>query len=99
MKQREIESILRRVRELKPKRDSGREERVRLLLQRQKLFREISGARVRGRVEELVEEINQIYKSDVDADRLKERAKSIRIQHLWSAIERKRSRGGAGGRG
>lgn len=98
MKQREIETILRRVEELRPGRDCEREEQLRLLLQRRMLRSKIEGGRVRGRVEELLEEVNEIYKSEVGEDRIEESAKAIRLQLLWNAIEWRRRRRTSGAR-
>ena len=53
----------------------------------------ICGARVRGSAEQTpLEEVNDIYKSEVGEDRVRESAKVVRLQILWSAIERRRGR-------
>jgi len=90
MKQSKIEALLRQIEELRPRKDCPQDERLRLLLGRQKLRRNIYSGRVRGPVDKLLEEVNEIYKSEVVEDRVRERAKAIRLQLLWDAIERRR---------
>jgi hypothetical protein len=90
MKEQQIEGVLRQIEELRPAKGCATEERLRFLLKRRELRRGIDKGRIRGSVGELLEEVNNIYASDVDGDRIKESAKVIRLGLLWHAIERRR---------
>jgi hypothetical protein len=91
MTEQEIAVILHRLDKLQPAKDTPMEERIRLLLQRRAVRQEINGRRIRGTVEELLREVNELYASGVPQDRIKKCARVIRSQLLWAAIERKRA--------
>jgi hypothetical protein len=87
MTEQEIEVILRQLDTLRPTKDAPMEERIKLLVQRRALRRQINGRRIRGNVEELLREVNELYASGVRQNRIKESARVIRSQLLWAAIE------------
>jgi hypothetical protein len=87
-----IEALLRRVQELRTGPNASQEERLRVLLQRQRLHRQIGRLTIRGSAAELLEEVNRIYESRVEDDRIKENAKVVHIQLLWSAIAARKAR-------
>lgn len=61
------------------------------MLQRRMLWREVDRARIVGTEDD--QEVNRIYSGGIDSERIKESAKSVRLQLLWSAIARRRSKG------
>ena len=89
MTEEELEIILRHVKGMRPAKDCGKEERMRLLLKRNALLRQIDSSRITGSAEELLKEVNVLYRHGARTDRIKEKARVLRIGLLWHAIEKR----------